>query len=732
MSASPPEQTSRETLQPFREKVLAFLTVQGPGERPISIPFGARELHISPWERSILYRAALNEVPEATDDAVRQRLVLDASAAQLALIVGLERSPAREAEGDQPPRPDPELEALVALSGGLLDELRAGVESLIATGRLAEVKGLSAFRNGFAALVKESQRTLGSTEVVRREPPARPRVEEVAASDGPAPEEARAPTDHELALARFRENLAAFLRAQGPGDREIAIPIGASRLTVTGWERQILWRLLCESAPPKEQWHALLVEGTAAELAVLLAVERCGGAGVGADGARSRGQLEDAVALATPVLDRLRATSDAMVGQGAIDAGRRLSSFRNRVAETVKGARRALEQGGNAALPAQESATPPREEESVETPTAAPEAIDVPESAERTPPQSPAVLDVDLLERWRERLQALLGATGPGMPVAVPAGTRSITLSPWEARVVRSALGRPQGYEPWHPVLASGVAVELTVLEASALGGGASASPGALPVATPERLAAAGSGVLGRTQKAIDDLIREGRIDDAKRLAAWRNRLQERLKEIAVPAARASEPVAPLPESEAVGEAARREGEEVQPDQPQPPAAPAPEEEADKEVAEREARLAAERAVLARRRAAARRRWRRSIQLLAALAVVAVIFAAVVILPKATEKRLRELTLADFSHITGITAVAASPPSLYVTVSPTTWSTLSNDARRGLVAGVGAILANESYTGATLATPDGRIVAEWLKTRGVEILPQPTAGGPPT
>ena len=125
---------------------------------------------------------------------------------------------------------------------------------------------------------------------------------------------------------------------------------------------------------------------------------------------------------------------------------------------------------------------------------------------------------------------------------------------------------------------------------------------------------------------------------------------------------------------------------------------------------------------------------KRRTRILAAVFVASVLAWFALMLPRWMEEQQRVFTIDDFGRLPGVERVVARPPSLFVTLNSGIWNGLKEREQRDLVDEIAFSLSRAGYTGARFATSEGRTVAQWLKSRGVEMKappPQPESSTTP-
>lgn len=227
---------------------------------------------------------------------------------------------------------------------------------------------------------------------------------------------------------------------------------------------------------------------------------------------------------------------------------------------------------------------------------------------------------------------------------------------------------------------------------------------------------AIGNGLMVDVQRVMNALVGAGQLEAAKQLTRFRHTIRQDMTEVQRALDAMKEPVEETQRRRAEvayrWDAEAKHGGRTDTEQTKPT------------VAEhrRHRREALARALVAQKR---------RIALLGTVAVaLAVVWAVLVWLPATRRTEVQALTLADFSPIPDIIAVAGSPPSAYLTVDRARWEQMDEEARLKMIRSVGFILARTEYTGALFRDASGRDVGEWLKGGKTRVIP--VAGPPPT
>jgi hypothetical protein len=437
--AGPTPQDSRlPSLEPFIERVAAFIKVVGEGSLPLTIPFGPQPLELSASERRAVWRLLGDGSLPWTDWQAWIGLgtALHLAVASVFDALGLETSAATRAR---------RLDAINEVAATVMEGLRQALAAMVLEGQKDDARRLSDFRNKlFEALAPlraatASERPAPAPVEQRTDTVAEPVVEEA-----PPRFEASDP-----ALVPCLERAAAFLRVRGDDGRPLTIVFGDHSFSLGAAERAAAWRSLCDGAPPASPWHQPLVEGLAVHLALLLTLEECERAGVTGPGSlRLREGLQADLRLAGGVLDRMREELERLVVGGQADDARRLTAFRNSLAATLTEARRVLA----------------GESPAVASPDTGGDGAASPETAA-------AATGSDLHERlraFRERAEDQLRLRGrESKPITISVGGQPWRLTGWERLVLWKTLCEEgPSPPPWAQALADAASAQLAVLEA--------------------------------------------------------------------------------------------------------------------------------------------------------------------------------------------------------------------------------------------------------------------------
>lgn len=295
----------------------------------------------------------------------------------------------------------------------------------------------------------------------------------------------------------------------------------------------------------------------------------------------------------------------------------------------------------------------------------------------------------------------------------------SLELDSWESRVVDIALGESCEAEvgdadDWPSLVVEGIAFMDKAAEDMSLLETSEAIPAETVTTLHARLmtdGAIGLALMEELQRAVDTLVVMGRIDDAKKLTGFRNRIGH-------PVSRIKETVGPV-----AHQAAERLATRMVPDQQALRRVVAkPDARVARPAQQTFARRASASAQPARAEMSFEKTPNRTKPMLMILGVLIIVW-AVFILPLLNRPELPILTQEQIPESEAIRAVAARPPSLFVELDARAWNRMSDAERRQLIADVGQVAQASGYTGALFREADGSSRAQWLKQRGVLLAP---------
>jgi hypothetical protein len=511
VSAPTPQDARHELLEPFLQRLRAFLRARGDENRPLTIPSEPIPLALSAEERKAAWSVLCDETVAWSD-----------AGAWVPLGAGLHLAVAAALESTA--RVDPglasgQLGAVRAVAAGYTEALREAIAAMVTGGRTEEAKRLSSFRNKLLVTLT-SLRAAGAANVP---PPTEVKVDE--RSSDPSPVEPRdAPAGivtspaPDPALAPCLQRAAVFLRARGHEEHPLTISFGRRALSLSVWERRVLWRSLCEGQEPASDWHRLIPECVAVQLALLLSLDELERAGRSPGAERAaRSTLDEVVRLAAGVVERFRAQVQRAVGAGALEDAKHLSALSGAFATTLIEARRVL-------------AEPPR---SAATADGGPGQTATTTSPDPPPPVAGTVSagPPDKLEPFLDRAAHLLELRGhEDRPVSIPVGDRSWNLDGWERQVLWKVWCEESPRPPeWSVLLGYGAAAQLAALLALERLKRADGAPGSRTAAEADRNTALelGSEVVERLRATAEALAADGQVKLAERLTQFRAKLTE-------------------------------------------------------------------------------------------------------------------------------------------------------------------------------------------------------------
>jgi hypothetical protein len=337
------------------------------------------------------------------------------------------------------------------------------------------------------------------------------------------------------------------------------------------------------------------------------------------------------------------------------------------------------------------------------------------------------------LEPYLARLRSWNEAPDAG-PAQIRVGTRAVRVESWERRLLREEpTAGGSGRDDMAGLLAQGLALvakSLVDLQRLSDAGGHHAVDLFALQADLMLDAAIGIALLRELQVTVDTLVRGGRVEDARRITEFRNRLNRLVAEVKNTISDSERRRAEtLSGGLGGGDALGRLAAEIDAHVVQERAA---QEKQEQETPSR-----------SRWRPWARRRLRRAGNALrivvpsrtsvlaAGVVMAAAVWVGLVAVPSAVV-RARDPRPVAVLRTGPILGVDARAPSVYVTVEAVAWDTLGESERlramHDLVRGV----PSEDWSGVFVRTSDGRPVARWLRSAGIALLhpvevPQPEA-----
>jgi len=319
-------------------------------------------------------------------------------------------------------------------------------------------------------------------------------------------------------------------------------------------------------------------------------------------------------------------------------------------------------------------------------------------------------------------------SVGPARPDTITVGTQRVAVDPWEWDAL-SEWARSRREESWQFLLVEGLALEARCacdLERAA-GPEAATTQGWEAVCSDLHFdAILGYKLIAEVQKAVERMVVQGRIDQAKRLTQFRHRIAASVGATAgilgEDKLREAEALASIP-SEAPEAAETESQEEAAPTGAELEALLKLEEKLQKKSELEEARMAIPafpRVIVAEAPAPVRQSLRTAFA--SVLAALVLVWAALVAWPAMSRKPLREVTTADFQGAPAIQSVSARPPSLFVLIDDEKWQQLSDEERRTVIEHVARVVEPLGYTGAHFTGAGGAVRARWLRIGGARLV----------
>lgn len=511
MSAPTPQDARHELLEPYLQRLRAFLRARGDENRPLTIPSEPIPLALSAEERKAAWSVLCDETVAWSDAGAWIPLGTGLHLAVAAALENAARADPRAASG--------QLAAVRAVVAGYTEALREAIAAMVTGGQTDEARRLSTFRNKLVEILT-SLRAAGAGGA--------PPVTE-AELNGPSPDpspggsrNATASIDTatapDPALNPYLQRAAAFFRARGYEERPLTISFGRRTLSLSTWEHGVLWQSLCEGREPASEWHRLIPECVAVQLALFLSLDELERAGrnPGAQGA-ARSTLHAVVKLAAGVVDGFRAQVERAIGAGALEDAKHLSTLSNAFATTLIEARRALAQEPAGAAIADGGSGRGATTASSALPPAVAGTVSV------GPP--------DKLKPFLDRAAHLLELRGhEDLPLSTPVGGKSWNLDKWERQVLWKVWCEEGPLPPeWSILLGYGAAAQLAALLALERLKRADGAPESRTAAEADRDTAIelGSEVVERLRATAEALAADGQVKLAERLTRFRAKLTE-------------------------------------------------------------------------------------------------------------------------------------------------------------------------------------------------------------
>ncbi len=511
MSAPTPQDARHELLEPFLQRLRAFLRARGDENRPLTIPSEPIPLPLSAEERKAAWSVLCDETVAWSDAAAWIPL---GAGLHLAVAEALESATGADS-GDAPAQ----LGAMRTVAVGYTEALREAIAAMVTSGQTDEAKRLSSFRNKLLEILT-SLRAAGAPGAppLTEAEPDRPSSDPSAGESRDTAAGIATPTPPDPALIPYLQRAAAFLHARGYQERPLTISFGPRALSLSAWERRVLWQSLCEGREPASDWHRLIPECVAVQLALLPSLDELERArrDRGAVGA-ARSNLHAIVKLAAGVVEGFRTQVERAVGAGALEDAKHLSALSGAFATTLIEARRALAEAPTGG----ETADRGSGQDATST------SLALSAGGADT---GPAGLPVKL-KPFLDRAAHLVELRGhEDIPLSIPVGGRSWKLNVWERQVLWKVWCEEGPPPPeWSIMLGYCAAAQLAALLALELLNRADAAPESRPAAEADRDTALEllSDVAQRLRATGEALAADGQVKLADRLTRSRAKLSE-------------------------------------------------------------------------------------------------------------------------------------------------------------------------------------------------------------
>jgi hypothetical protein len=308
---------------------------------------------------------------------------------------------------------------------------------------------------------------------------------------------------------------------------------------------------------------------------------------------------------------------------------------------------------------------------------------------------------------------ALLRDEGQGEGLDALGFPPDFTLDPWEERALNQALGEEGNSErDWRSLLAEGIAFQALYFSHSDRSEEAeSADDEETGREQRIRTAAIGLALMEELQRVIDEALLAGKMDEARRLTGFRNRLAQIAARIRVEVG-----------TEGFQRAESLSVQMVTPfDLLKTPKKDEPKEDEHKprKAVRFEGRTNYR---LGRPVKVERRSHLKTLLVVLAASILAW---SILILPRSWRPTLPVLTHQDLAFSPAIREITARPPSLFLVVDGPEWSRMPAARREELVRQVAESAEAAGYTGAHFRTGGGLGVALWTRLNGVGLI-EPT------
>lgn len=504
------------------------------------------------------------------------------------------------------------------------------------------------------------------------------------------------------------------------GSPPSSLKVGSEKLPLGAWESSVLTRVV-DGNGGQPEWAPLLLESVALRAKFRAELDELAHGGDSAATTMIHRHFTVDAAIGLALLRDTQQAVDEMILGGKLDLAKKLSAFRAKLSGTVKQIRARLNAESfaeaeklSAEMRTADRAAPRSAEpdpaatgdDAVPEPGLALPEVDRSRFA-KTDEQADA-RRMEILRPHIAQLELLKSSAGSNpVPFENNAGAASLGLDDWEKTVLDRVLSGTAGEaQRWPALMLQGVALQDSYCCSVEHLDGAEALDADDRGRIESRLvvdAAMGLALGEELQRVVNDLVADNRLEEAKRLSSFRNRLNR-----CVSAAR--ERVGPEAFDVACDLSAemvvRRDGDSV--------SAPVLQRLFD-ESQEFDGRAAA--VPLAKAEAVPDR----SRPLALVLGLLLVVW-AVFILPRLTEEKLPELLAQDVPQSPALLEVVSAPPSMFVTVDQHMWKELPRADRRLFVDQLGQTASKASYTGVQVRSDEGQTVAQWLKETGVTVF----------
>jgi hypothetical protein len=285
-----------------------------------------------------------------------------------------------------------------------------------------------------------------------------------------------------------------------------------------------------------------------------------------------------------------------------------------------------------------------------------------------------------------------------------------LTLEPWERGVLaKFGSGVDIKGRPWPTLVIQGLAFEakcLSEVRRFENDEELSSDERAGLVDDLITVAAAGVAVFGELQSNIDQLIRDGRMGDAKALGTFRNRVGQSvatMRNLLGSDAFASAEVAAAAMPAILGQTATEDTFA---------------EDDDRRRVPMQFKRDAPAVHMIQRNTVEERK---PVWLLLAILIVCASAWIVMTVTQPDYIAPPELTLERFRGIEAIRSIEAKRPSVFVTLDAGAWSRMPRGDRRNVMDEIGHVAERAGYSGAQVWTTDGKTVGRWLKRTGIRL-----------